>query len=97
MNFCSLLISACFAKVADVVFLVDSSGSVGDDNFRVVKDFIKNTINIFDIGAQYTRIGVLTFSSTPVLRFPLNMYDNKAAILKAIDGIPYSMGGTDTG
>ncbi|KAH3830568.1 collagen alpha-1(XII) chain-like [Dreissena polymorpha] len=87
----------CFAKVADVVFLVDSSGSVGDENFKVVKNFIKNTINVFDIGAQYTRIGVITFSSTPVLRFPLNMYDNKAAILNAIDGIPYSMGGTDTG
>ncbi|WAQ98614.1 CO6A4-like protein, partial [Mya arenaria] len=87
---------ACVAKVADVVFVVDTSGSVGGENFLKVKNFIKETINVFDIGSQYTRIGVITFSTAPTLQFNLTSYSTKADILAAVDRIPYTQGSTDT-
>ncbi|XP_052797297.1 collagen alpha-4(VI) chain-like [Mya arenaria] len=86
----------CVAKVADVVFVVDTSGSVGGENFLKVKNFIKETINVFDIGSQYTRIGVITFSTAPTLQFNLTSYSTKADILAAVDRIPYTQGSTDT-
>ncbi|XP_060583327.1 collagen alpha-1(XII) chain-like [Ruditapes philippinarum] len=87
----------CLAKVADVVFVVDSSGSVGEPNFIKIKDFMKQTVNVFDIGTDFTRIGVITFSSDARQEFPLNRYNNSYDLSTAIDNIVYTQGGTNTG
>lgn len=44
--FCSLV---CKGAKADIVFLIDSSWSIGDDNFNKVRQFIFNTIGAFDV------------------------------------------------
>ena len=91
------VISACTSKVADVVFVIDDSGSVGSADFARVKNFVKQTINFFDVGTNFTRVGIITYSSTAQLVFGLNVYSSSTELINAIDNIPYSSGGTNTG
>ena len=84
-------------KLADVMFVVDSSGSIGIDNFVKVKNFLKQTIGYFDIGTNFTRVGMITFNQQPTLQFGLNQYNKGLGLQAAVDGIVYSQGGTNTG
>lgn len=43
--------------VADIVILVDGSWSIGRLNFRLVRMFLENLVNAFDVGIDKTRIG----------------------------------------
>ncbi|XP_041375252.1 cartilage matrix protein-like [Gigantopelta aegis] len=90
----------CGGKPADIYFLLDSSNSIWihDFNLRMVK-FVRDMVNIFDIGTNKTRVGVITFSSdvTPVFR--LDEYTSRDSLLKAIspEHIKHQGGGTNTG
>ncbi|XP_060530297.1 sushi, von Willebrand factor type A, EGF and pentraxin domain-containing protein 1-like isoform X2 [Cylas formicarius] len=47
----------------DIVFLVDASSSVGDDNFRSELKFIKKMLSDITVDYNHTRVAVVTFSS----------------------------------
>ncbi|GAB1606677.1 type VI, alpha, partial [Argonauta hians] len=87
---------ACNQSMADIVFLLDSSGSVGASNFQKMLQFVENMVNGFDVGKDSVRIGVASFSSTPVQHFALNKYFNKSDIISAISKLPYNQGSTNT-
>ena len=80
----------------DIYFVLDESGSVEFSNYQMMKQFVNNTVNEFDIGPDDTQVGVISFSSTPRLQFPLNTYHDKASLLTAINALPYNGGGTST-
>ena len=48
---------------ADILFLIDGSGSVRASNFVKVKNTLKRTIRMFQLGAGRTHVGVVQFSS----------------------------------
>ena len=73
----------------DVTFMVDSSSFVGPDYFRMQLDFLKSTINYYNIAPQCTRVSLITFSDGAYNQFYLNQYTNKAALFNAIDNIQY--------
>jgi len=52
---------SCLTK-ADVVFLLDGSGSVSRTNFALMKSFVNDVIDSFDIGLTQTRIAAAVFS-----------------------------------
>ena len=81
---------------ADIQFLLDTSSSVGSEEFAKVRDFVKAFVQNFDIGPDSVNIGVTTFETTPQSEFWLNDYTNKTALLEAIDQIRYSGGFTFT-
>ena len=91
-----LLFSACGSNPADIVFLLDSSGSVGGTNFQKQKDFVAHFAQSFDIGPSKVQIGVVTFASSPHNEFNLNKYHSKADVISAIHRIHYNSGGTAT-
>ena len=91
-----LYISACHNKV-DLVFLVDSSGSVGSTNFNKVKNFVASSLNKFHIGNRSTLVSVVTFSSKTHEEFKLNSFHHKLPMVNAIHGIRYDAGTTHTG
>lgn len=82
--------------MADIVFLLDSSGSVGSSNFQKMLQFVKNMVNGFDVGKDSVRIGVASFSNQPVQHFSLNTYFNQSQIIDAINKLPYYQGSTNT-
>ena len=81
---------------ADIQFLLDTSGSVGNEEFAKVRDFVRRFAERFDIGPDSVNIGVTTFASTAQNEFWLNEYTDKASLLAAIDQIQYDGGDTYT-
>lgn len=90
------LLVACGTVPADIVFLLDSSGSVGSANFQKQLDFVKKFANTFDIGPNNVQIGVETFATTPHHQFFMNKYPTKPTLLNAIGSVPYQSGSTHT-
>ena len=88
----------CIYAGADMVFVIDSSGSIGSANFEKVRQFVKDVINAFDIGLDKTRVGVVQYSSSNLITrvFDLNTYNNKADMLDAVTRMPYYAGSTRT-
>ncbi|XP_078580606.1 uncharacterized protein LOC144864418 isoform X3 [Branchiostoma floridae x Branchiostoma japonicum] len=81
----------------DLIFLLDESGSIGTDNFKLVKSFTERMANNFDISPNSTRVGVVQYSNFPGTEFSLNTFTDKAAVLDAISKINYNGGSTFTG
>ena len=70
---------------ADIMFLVDSSGSIGVENFIKMKTFMKNLVSKSQIRADRVQIGVVQFSGTNKEEFQLNRYTSQEEISDAID------------
>lgn len=74
----------CKEMKADIMFLVDSSGSIGAENFNKMKNFMSDLVNKSHIGLDQVRIGVVQFSDNAKEEFPLNKYSAKSDIIEAI-------------
>ncbi|XP_055495106.1 collagen alpha-1(XII) chain-like isoform X1 [Leucoraja erinacea] len=83
--------------VADLVFLVDGSWSVGRANFRKIREFIYSLVSAFEIGDDKTKVGIVQYSSDTRTEFDLNQYSRKEDLLSAITNLPYKGGNTMTG
>ena len=59
---------------ADIVFAVDTSGSVRPERFPDEKRFIKSVIDNLEVGQDKARIGVVTWSDSARVAFHLNQY-----------------------
>ena len=75
---------------------MDESGSVTSGNFELMKDFVQDISNSYDIGPDAVRIGVLTYASSYTFDFYLKTYSTKTDVLNAVDNIVYSGGSTNT-
>ena len=79
---------------ADVVFAIDSSGSIGEKNYYTVLDFAKTVVSSLNVGPQ-TRVGIETFADDRTLQFNLNSFEDKDTLINAIS-FPYTRGSTNT-
>lgn len=50
-------------KKIEMMFLVDSSSSVGKENFASEISFVKRLLSDFNVSFNYTRVALVTFSS----------------------------------
>uniref|UniRef100_A0A673FTZ0 Collagen alpha-1(XII) chain n=1 Tax=Sinocyclocheilus rhinocerous TaxID=307959 RepID=A0A673FTZ0_9TELE len=85
------------SAIADLVFLVDGSWSVGRENVKFIHSFIAAMASAFDLGEDKTRVGVVQYSTDTRTEFNLNQYFKKAELLRAINSLPYKGGNTMTG
>ncbi|XP_067258708.1 collagen alpha-1(XIV) chain isoform X2 [Chanodichthys erythropterus] len=83
--------------IADIVILVDGSWSIGRINFRLVRMFLENLVNAFDVGIDKTRIGLAQYSGDPRIEWHLNGFSTKDAVIDAVKNLPYKGGNTLTG
>ncbi|XP_046344710.2 collagen alpha-1(XII) chain-like [Haliotis rufescens] len=79
----------------DLVFLLDSSGSVGRANFDRLKKLIIEVVKDTSIDDGKVRVGVVTFSSSSHVEFYLNSYNSRNDIESAIKNINYKQGNTN--
>eukprot|EP01084_Bolivina_argentea_P111503 198914_1 len=90
----------CVSNI-DAVFLLDSSGSVGTDNFEIAKNWVIEFIKFFDESNNLmnTRFGVSTFSS--LADYSDNIYLNEYSTIteyeNKISNIIYDGGSTYLG
>lgn len=79
----------------DLVFILDSSGSVELANFNNMKNFVANITSNYMIQANSTRVGVIQFSDTPIIEIMLGSIDNINILKTAINNITYIDLGTN--
>ena len=97
------VVSPC-AEKADICFVIDSSGSIKDnnptddsyDNWELLKQFTVDLVNYFTIGPDTTRIGAILFSDTARLEFALNQYSDIEQLKMALRNIMYEGLSTNT-
>ncbi|XP_071141967.1 coadhesin-like [Mytilus edulis] len=86
----------CSTK-ADVVFLLDSTGSVGATHFKKMLKFIQGVVSKFSVGLNNIQVGIDTFQSTVKSEFKFNQFLDKNDLITAIGNIVYKTGATKTG
>lgn len=47
----------------DIVFLIDASSSVGENNFKSELKFVKKILSDVTVDSNHTRVAIVTFSS----------------------------------
>ena len=84
--------SACHSR-ADIVFVVDSSGSINEHdsaNWGRVKEFAKSVVRQLDVAEDRVRVGMVEFGNEAWIQFHLNEHDNADDINADIDRSSYS-------
>lgn len=81
----------------DLVFILDTSSSVGKENFEKIRQWVANLVESFDVGAEKTRVAVVRYSDRPTTEFNLGRYKTLEEVKRAAGNIRYLGGNTKTG
>ncbi|KAF3694883.1 Bardet-Biedl syndrome 5 protein -like protein [Channa argus] len=87
----------CKETPMELVFVIDSSESVGPENFEIIKDFVTRLVDRTTVGHNATRIGLVLYSLEVHLEFHLARYVSKEEVKQAIRKMLYMGEGTNTG
>ena len=80
----------------DIGFLLDGSGSVGNQGFRRVLNFVNRIVSAFNISSKTAQVGVAEFSNKPVIPINLDDFSNSKQLQDEISKIVDSGGRTRT-
>ncbi|XP_051958802.1 von Willebrand factor A domain-containing protein 2-like [Xyrauchen texanus] len=81
----------------DILFVMDSSYSVGKGGFERSRHYMLKLCDGLDISPDKVRVGVVQFGSTPKLDISLDSYKSKEELRKLMKKIHYRGGSTQTG
>ena len=84
-------------KLADIVFIMDSSDRVGNENYQKQKDFVKVIAGSFGIQPGGSRAGVILYSDQATSNIRLNDYLYEEDFAREVDRLPYMKGETRIG
>nr|XP_019596499.1 PREDICTED: collagen alpha-3(VI) chain isoform X3 [Rhinolophus sinicus] len=82
---------------ADIIFLVDSSWSIGKEHFQLVREFLYDVIESLAVGENDFRFALVQFNSNPHTEFLLNTYRTKQEVLSHISNMSYIGESNQTG
>ncbi|XP_049420340.1 scavenger receptor cysteine-rich type 1 protein M130-like [Epinephelus fuscoguttatus] len=82
---------------ADIMLLVDGSGSIGLHSFNFLRSFLARLVSVFNIGPDRVQIGLVQYSEDPKTKWHLNTHQTKYSLLMNTYNLPYKGGGTMTG
>lgn len=68
----------------DVVFVIDSSGSIDSQEYNIMKDFMIGLVKKADVGRKQVQFGALKYADDPEVLFYLNKLGTKAEVISAI-------------
>ncbi|XP_051895372.1 von Willebrand factor A domain-containing protein 1 [Pristis pectinata] len=83
--------------MGDLLFLMDSSGSILPYEFSGLKEFVVDLLKPFTIGPKDVQIGFVQVSDDPVVEFPFNKYTSNTAVQWALLNMKQKLGDTNTG
>ncbi|XP_056154893.1 collagen, type XXVIII, alpha 1a [Lampris incognitus] len=87
----------CKESPLELVFVIDSSESVGPENFELVKDFVNALIDRVSVSREASRIGVVLYSHVDMVVVSLTQQSSQDDIKAAVRKMPYLGEGTFTG
>lgn len=83
---------------ADIYFLVDSSRSIGQENFEHVRQFLYIlTQSLHRVGGDQFKFALVQYNSKAETEFKLNTYPTARGVFAHIKAMSYRSGGTRTG
>lgn len=74
---------------ADLLFLVDSSWSVTQEEFNKEKQLVNNLAKAFKVSPEYTRAGAIVYSNSAELKIPFGKHSNVESFSNDVNGISY--------
>ncbi|XP_063411126.1 collagen alpha-4(VI) chain-like [Mytilus trossulus] len=86
----------CLDERMDLVIIVDSSSTLGEENFELVLGLAETIVDDIDIESGNVHVGFMTFGTSSEIRFELNEYNTKVGVIDAIYSVEYSGGGSNT-
>ncbi|XP_059150381.1 matrilin-2-like isoform X2 [Physella acuta] len=75
--------------LADIVFVLDSSSSIGKSNYQLQLDFTSRLVSQFNVSEDATQFGALIFGTSVQELFDLNTFSDQQSIQQAILAAPY--------
>ena len=85
----------CKTAQVDLMFIVDQSGSIREDRWPSVTDFVCQLSQAFDVNPRKTQIALIIFERDCELIFDFKKYTNNDDICTAVKGIVYDRGSTN--
>ena len=90
------LFAECEGAATDLIFVVDASGSICDDenvttceNWQTIRLFVGGLVDELVIGPEDTRVGVVVYGNLAYLRIGLTQYDNQQDLKDAVSKLVY--------
>jgi predicted chitinase len=93
------IVKCCFEKCKvslDLVILSDSSGSIGQSNYTIIREFLTSLAKSLPIGYNETRVSIINFSTDADKVLNLLEGTDTQRVLNAIRDMPYKQGYTYT-
>ena len=81
----------------DLVFLMDSSGSIGKENWPKMLTFVKTMSSKLMVGHDRVRVSAISFGNEATLHFGLDSYTTLKDTVEGIDAIRWKDQFTNTG
>ncbi|XP_070691171.1 collagen, type XXVIII, alpha 1b [Pempheris klunzingeri] len=95
-SICSCAVT-CRQTPLELVFVIDSSESVGPDNFNVIKDFVNALIDRASVNRDTTRVGLVLYSHINMVVVSLRQEATRDEVKSAVRSMTYLGEGTFTG
>ncbi|CAL8354360.1 unnamed protein product, partial [Arctogadus glacialis] len=87
----------CKKRKADLVLLIDQSGSISGADYTTLKDFMISLIRSFNVSQDLVHVAVAQFDSAPQHEFYLNRFATEAEVTEHVLAMVQRGGGTKIG
>jgi len=87
----------CNVNKADLIIIMDSSSSVKEKNFNLMRNFVQSLISAFRIGEGFVHVGIIRYNEHVDVRRWFNASQDMTDVVDDVRNIPYRGRGTHTG
>ena len=90
---CNQYLDCSSSVVQDVIYVIDTSRSIGYSRFQLVRELIENITTSIKVNSTKTLFGLITFDDDAQFEFNITRHTDLSTLLPAINpGLPYYQG-----